>query len=467
MLECEVFSSRADDWKKFSDQQRADLLRSELWTIYGHGADGLLLWGFSRDDSFSLTDGEFNARVLACRDTSHLMRMLGLAKLRRTPAQVALLLDPDAYLRTGALDGGSLSGGSALDGECHGLHAAVLAAGIPCDVVMAAQLATAVTRYRALILPASPLMDQATADRLTAFVSAGGTLITVAPFAIANRWGEPSLTVPACGLNELFPINLAGVLPALGGIPTIAFAEHGAGRSAAIAGAVGNAYLGGGAPGLPQVLAGILARGQVLPALRLTCAGAVPPDAALLASTGAGGNRLLVVAAQGDRAGATRTATSVAVEIPGAMPHAVFVCPPTAISDGVVRSGPRSLPATPVAGGCRLELGTVTSALPVLLCGTSTPLLGLEMPARVKVGSPVSVVVTCYNPSAAAMAVSVELRATGATAAATAVRIPAYGQAAVPLTFTPTAATPRLCVTAVLRSGASETVAVPVDLAVE
>jgi hypothetical protein len=463
VLECEVFSPKADDWKKMTEQQRANLLRSELWTIYGHGADGIMMWGFSRDDSFSVTDGEFNERVLVCRDTSHIMRMIGLGRVKRSPAQLAICLDPDAYIRAGALDGGSLSGGSALDLEIHGMHAALLAAGIPCDVIMAAQLPAAAARYRAIILPASPLMDQATATRLTSFVTAGGTLVTVAPFATTDRWGAPSAVVPGYGLDALVSAANAEHVPANGGIPAISITSAGAGHLAALAGPVGHAYLDGNAAGLPKALAGILERGHVLPALHLTSAGDVPPDASLLS---AGGNRVLVVAAQGNRTSATLTATMVAVEIPGIMPKSAFAFYPTATSGGLVTSGPRPLKPTPVAGGCRLELGTISSALPVLLCESSPPLLGLSMPSKAPTGSAVTLEVTCYNPSASEVAGTMDLRASGLSASV-AVQIPAFGQTTAKLVFTPRAAIPRMAVTAVLRSGASETVAVPIDLAVE
>jgi len=156
----------------------------------------------------------------------------------------------------------------------------------------------------------------------------------------------------------------------------------------------------------------------------------------------------------------------VAVEVPGDMPKAAFAFPPTASSDGTVTSGPRPLAPIAIAGGCRLDLGSISSALPVLLCESSTPLLALAMPGRAAAGAAVTLTVTCYNPSAAEVAGSVELRAKGVSGSA-AVRIPAYGQASAALVFTPPAATPRMAITAVLRSGGSETLAIPVDLAVE
>jgi hypothetical protein len=135
VLECEVFSAKAAEWKKLSEAQRADLLRSELWTMFGHGADGVLMWGFSRGDAFSVTDGEWNSRVLACRDIAGQQRMLGLGAFQRVASEVAICLDPDAYIRGGALDGGNLGAGSALDAEFHGIHAALAAAGFQSDVI--------------------------------------------------------------------------------------------------------------------------------------------------------------------------------------------------------------------------------------------------------------------------------------------------------------------------------------------
>jgi hypothetical protein len=306
-------------------------------------------------------------------------------------------------------------------------------------------------------------MDQATADRLMAFVTGGGTLITVAPFATVDRWGAPSPVVPGFGLDTVISAANAEQLPANGGVPAIRITSSGTGRVAAIASTVGNAYLTGKAFGLPKALAGILERGHVLPTLSLTYAGDVPPDASLLSS---GANRLLVVAAQGNRNSATLTATMVTVEIPGDMPKSAFTCPPTSIIDGIVTSGPRLLKTTPIAGGCHIDLGTISSALPVLLCESSLPLLGLEMPCKAQAGSAVTLAVTCHNPSASEVAGTVDLRASGLSGSV-AVRIPAYGQSTAKLVFTPRMVTPRMVITAVLISGGIETVAVPVDLAVE
>jgi hypothetical protein len=458
VLECEVFGDKANDWKKLAPQQRADLLRSELWTMYGHGADGILLWGFSRSDDFSVTDGAWNPRVLACRDVSYQQRMLGLGGFHRARPAVAICLDPDAYIRAGALGSSPLAGGSALDQEFHGIHAALAAAGIPCDVIMAAQLPEVAARYRALILPASPLMDQATADRLRGFAEAGGTLVAVAPFAEVDRWGAPLATRP-----EFIATGGGEQLPAKDGVPAIAIDRIGNGRAALLGGAVGGAYLAGKAAGLPQALAGVLARGDLLPRLRITGDGDIRPDASLLANDA---NRLLVVAAQGSQASATSAAVNTRIEIPGAMPKAVFAFPATAVADDRVRSGPVALTPTATADGCALDLGTIRGALPILLATDAAPLLALETTATVAPGSATTLRVICSNPSDRAVDGTVELRMAGATPTAMPVRIPAWSSVNVDLPLTAPAATPRLPLGAALRVGTAEISTIPVDIEV-
>ncbi|MCK6491593.1 MAG: beta-galactosidase, partial [Planctomycetes bacterium] len=239
VLECEVFGDRSEDWKEVPAARRADLLRAQLWTFYGHGADAVLLWGFSRCDAFTISDGEWNPRTLACRDVAHQLRMLDLGRFRRPPPAVALVADPDAHLLASALVPGALTGGSALDRELQGTHAALASAGIPCDVIQAAQLPAAAGRYRALVLPAMPLIDDATADLLRRFAAGGGTVLASAPFAARDRWGAPLAGSPACGLTR--PAGEA----------------------------LGAAHLAGQAAGLPAALAADLAAAGVLPALRL------------------------------------------------------------------------------------------------------------------------------------------------------------------------------------------------------
>jgi hypothetical protein len=461
VLECEVFSSRSEEFHDVDEAHRAELLRSALWTMYGHGVDGVLLWGFSRGDSFSLTDGEWNPRVLACRDLVAQQRMLGLGNFRRTPARVALCIDPDAYLFASTRDSAPLAGGSELDRECHGLHAALSAAGIACDVIESAQLPAVTARYQAIILPAAPLMDQATADRLRDFVSAGGTLITQAPFAAYDRWGAALPTAPGFGLAGSPTANVEEV-PAEGGLPTRRSTPLGRGRTVVFAGAVGSAFLDGHAPALPAVLARSVAASGIAPRLRVQTTAAVVPDACLL---DAGDDRLLVVTVHGEKGRAAAPATGVLVALPGYRPTAAFAFPATTERDGVVRSGPQPVALAAAADGCALTLGTVSGALPVLLTAGHAPLLSLELPATATASTTVTLAVTCHNPSATALSGTLDLVFPGQSTSAP-VSVAPWGQQRVTLQFTTPATGERLPIGATLRSPSCTVTAIPVDLRV-
>ena len=63
--ECEVFDGSR--FPGLSEDQRAGMLRSLVWTFIGHGADGVLMWTLDGEGGFHLTDGAFNARVAAVR----------------------------------------------------------------------------------------------------------------------------------------------------------------------------------------------------------------------------------------------------------------------------------------------------------------------------------------------------------------------------------------------------------------
>ena len=463
VLECEVFGDRSGAWIQLSPDQRADLLRSELWTMYGHGADGLLLWGFSRGDDFSITDdGAWNPRVLVCRDVTHQTRMIGLGKFHRAPSTVVLCLDPDTYIRSAGLESDLILGGSALDQEFHGIHAALSAAGIQCDVIMNAQLPAVASHYRALILPASPMMDIATAQRLRTYVNQGGTVIATAPFAALDRWGAPLPTTPGCGLDQLIGGTSSEMTAAENGIPAISTWTRGTGHTALIPTPTGAAYLGGSATGLPKAIAGLLARAHVSSSVQVTCTGNILPDTTVLSD---GTNRLLVVAVQSNKGNAASTADNVQIKIVGAVPKAAFAFPATAITDGVVRSGPIAVPMVAIAGGCAVKLGTVSSALPVLLAVNAGPLLSLAAPAQVTAGAKVALQVTCHNPSNVELRGSIALRQADLHASSPVV-IPARASASVTLEFIAPAATARLPLSAVLTSAMGDVVAIPIDIEV-
>ena len=465
VLECEVFSGRSEDWKQVAEEKRADLLRSELWTMFGHGVDGILLWGFSRGDTFSVTDGEWNARVLACRDVMAQQRMLDLGRFHRAPAQVALCVDPDAYLYAGTKSGGPLDGGSALDREFHGFHAALSAAGIATDVVELAQLPAMVARYKAIVLPAAPLSDQKTADLLRGFVEHGGTLIACAPFAARDRWAGELPLVPGDGLDGLF----TGMpQAAANGLPGMRETAVGPGRTLLFDRAVGASHLAGQAARLPVELARCLGIAGIQATWRIRGDAANPhqPDVSVLT---AGDDRLVAVTVQGEAGKAAVPATGVVVELPGYRPTAAFTFPATgspAAGAGVTRSGPVPLKVTLSSDGCSLALGTISGALPVLLTNGHGPLLALELPTNAAANSSTMLTVTCHNPSANMLSGTIELVFAGQTAS-TQVTVAAWGAQRVTLPIAVPASGARLPVSARLQSASGTVSAIPVDLHVQ
>lgn len=458
VLECEVYGDRAKDWKHVDAEGRGRLLRSELWTMFGHGVDGVLMWGFSRGDSFSLTDGDWNPRVLVCRDIVSQINMIGLGRFHRPPSQVAICLDPDTYIRAGALDGGSLSGGSALDATFHGVHAALAAAGIQSDVILGAQLPQITQRYRAIILPASTLIDASTLELLCKFVADGGTLIAFEPFAEMTRWGAP---------YDLKADRLAKALLAAKqdledstGTSATEQQKSGAGRFVLLPADSGQRYLSNPLDSLPAKFATLLAGGGVTPAVKLGCNGTNRPDVSLLVG---GSDRLIVVAGQSNHAAPIVPVDEVTLEVVGVAPKAVFAFPPTCVNGGIVSSGPRELVFENSDAGCRVTVGRLESALPLLLTTGRPPLLSLAMPAQAKCGEKVSLSVTCHNPSDTEINGAVELQATGLSVRAT-VKVPAWGRTDVVLDFVAPAETMRLPVGAKLTTERVEVKATPVDL---
>ncbi|MCK6490641.1 MAG: hypothetical protein L6R48_20500, partial [Planctomycetes bacterium] len=150
---------------------------------------------------------------------------------------------------------------------------------------------------------------------------------------------------------------------------------------------------------------------------------------------------------------------------PGVHPRAVFAFPATATVGGRMRSGPQPLAAETAGDGCRIALGTVDGALPVLLTGGCAPLLALDLPASAAAGAAVELAATCHNPGPAALTATLALLATGHNAEV-AVTVPPWSATSVRLPLTAPAAG-RLAVGAELRiAGGAAVRAIPVDLTV-
>ena len=436
VIECDVFSPKL--WKDYSEDQRAGLLSSEIWTMIGHGADGILLWGFSRSDNYSLTDGEFNPRLLTCRDIAYTSRMIGLGDFHRPQPNVAICVDPDSYIYATAI-GHGLDRTSLLDDENQGYYTALADAGIPSDVILADQIRSgAWKKYKAIIVPTEMMMDADLASQWRSFVSAGGVLIVGASFAETDRWGAPPAKVPAFGLDDVFGLTVTGSLGpgnsapiqsasgsignseprenvTLGSAETLArFGDNGPsavtsnsfqnGKAVYIAARTGGPYIQGwGGGGLSALLADILLKSS-LPA-PITGPGKSLNSSAILDQNG---NMLLVFSDLGGKG-------KIPAPVPGnhvictcndpASYRAAFMFSGTQVEGDRVQTGPVPLPVTATADntGVALDLPGISATLPVLLAKNAPPLLATEAPVSMIQAQDDQVKVTCFNPATAQM----------------------------------------------------------------
>lgn len=448
VIETDVFCAK--QWPGLDEEARAGLLRAELWTMVGHGADGILLWGFRRDE-FSLTVGEFNPRVLASRDVAHHWRMLDLSQYRRARPAVAIAVDTDAYLLHAGREAKPHAETVTLDAEVHGLHAALTDAGFAVDVIDVRQLrAGTAGAYRAILLPLSSQMDQELADALKRFTTAGGLLLAEPPFADTDRWGNPVAGAPGYGLTGL--VGTAG------------------GRMEVFAEAAGAAYLHGGRrDGLPDRLRTLLAGAGLKPTLDCAPETAVGIDVSQL--TDGRGNHLLVLAGQGDHGKPPTTVGTVDLHVPLADPttiRAAFTLRPTQIVGDRVQAGVEPLPFQVDGDAIHLTLTGNGTTLPVLLAHDAGPLLDIDAPTNVS-GAQIAITVRCYNPGAVAVQGTLMAHLRGATAGSTPIAVPAYGNSTVTMDIpTGGSAAERLTIRVELTpdGGGRAVTALPVDIAV-
>ncbi|GEM_PF-2335514 len=434
ILECDVFSPK--NWKNLSEAQRSKLLSSEVWSFIGHGASSILLWGFDRNDNFNLTSGEFNDRLLVCRDIAHYCKMLNIGSFARTQPKVAVCVDPDSYLYLSGLEKKPHQDTPGLDSENHGFYAAIMNAGYQTDVIFTGQLKDGVAkRYKAIVFPCAMMMDAGLAETLKEYVMSGGTVIADAPFATMDRLGHPSDYMPNCGLNQLFGINYnrkgdeitsavinspQGKIPttrpiekleligaqAIGtfenGKPAVTSKINGKGMAVFFAGRVGQAYMNtpsGNA--LSETLKAILGTASILPSIQTS-----PDSASLLDRSSledADGNLFVVAATQGEKGKMPPEFKDVNLVISAANPSAyknAFILAPTKNDKGIVRSGPVPAAISVDANSMKISIGDVVSGTPVLVAKDMRPLLSMEALYLLRQGQEGEVKVTCYNPSA-------------------------------------------------------------------
>jgi len=395
VLECDSFSAKL--WK-YSEPQRASLLRGELWTLFGHGASGVFIWGFSRGDDFSLTDGEFNERVASCRDIAHMVKMTGIGSFFRPSSEIAVCVDPDSYLYLAGKEAKPNSETPSLDAENHGFHAALSDAGFQSDVIETAQLrALPLSRYKALLLPSAVMMDEELAFKLKEFVASGGLLVADSPFAVCDRWGSPAAS--AFGLSSLF--DSPGSLKRTGKGAALLLPEK-----------AGSSYMWNpGSSTLRRTLNSALSSLAIKPFVELSSSGqpCLLDGSALKDSKG---DVLLTVASLGSKGKLPDLAKQVKAKLllRDAPFKAAFLLPSSFAKDGLSFSGPRPLELTNSEDGVSVELGDVSDAVAVLFAKDSGPLLAASAPLKASPGSVASLSVVCFNPSPKRISGSISLK---------------------------------------------------------
>jgi beta-galactosidase GanA len=439
VLECEVFDG--GHWAGLSEAQRADMLRASVWSHIGHGARAISLWSLTDRGGFALTNGEFNPRVAAMREVTHLARMLDLGAFRVPARRIAVVVDPDSFLYYGGLE---KDPPWFLDKSGLGMSAALADAGHESDVIFAEQVRRGeALGYRALLLSVPVMMDDALAARLTEFVRGGGLLIAEAPFAEVDASGRECPTKPGCGLDAVFGIRGGksgrgdpGVIEADGaaisgwgfrsdvqpagaevvgrfadGRPAVTRNAFGKGQAVYIASCVSFPYGDGWAqPGLSEFLKALIRAHAVESPLTVTHSGKGFLDAAML-EDGRGNRVVVLTVPPGDgkpAAPVTDVEVSLAPGLADGLAGALGFLP-TQESDGAVRNVSQSLPVEREGEAARLRLGTVESAAVVLLARDMPPLLGLQAPAAIGAGGKFTVTVTCTNASPRAVTGALDL----------------------------------------------------------
>lgn len=439
VAECEVFDPTR--FRGLSEDDRAGMLRSEVWTFIGHGADAVLLWSLSGQEGFRLTQGEFNARVAATREIAHLSPMLHLGAFQKPESRIAVCVDQDAYLYYGGRQP-KIEGGFRVDQDARGIYGAVVAGRYQADVVSAAQLRQGIgKRYAAIVLSTPVLMDPELSTQLRAFVGDGGLLIAEAPFATRDRWGKDLPQQPGFGLDTLFGVQGVQTDTAVSGqgnittpdgtfagenrtkfqaaadarvvgtfadkTPAVVVHPFQKGTAVYIAAEVGGPNAarwatGGAPPGLNTFIAATLTRyAHLPPTVNVTHQGATFLDTSVRSDKR--GNHLVVLTNPTDRGKPLPPATNVFLSLspPSSVSAQVFLFPPTRHTNGRVTAGPQPLPARNTGTGRpgTLPMPDIASALPVLFARNFSPLLTIDAPETTAAGTEIDVRVTCYNPS--------------------------------------------------------------------
>ncbi len=441
VLECEVYSPQK--WPDLTEEQRAAMLRSEIWTYIGHGARGVLLWGLTGRGENDLTRGEYNPRVGAMREITHLCRMLRLGGFHRRKAGIAVVVDPDSYLYFCGKEGPPYF----LDKASMGMYGAARDNGYEVDVIFADQVRRRVAEgYKVLLLPCQVMTDGMLAQRVREFVRDGGLLVADAPFAEVDGHGCALESTPGCGLDDVFGVRASEgerapeMIQAAGwemsasrlrrnvdptGADVIGrFADGGAavtvnrfgrGRAVYVASCVSTSYCDGwgtwARPGLKALVRSLIeSHAPSMPRVQVTYEGDACVDVSLLEDSK--GNRLIVLTVLCDKGKPISPVSRVEVSLPVDQiedVREVLALGPPSEADGHVRHLPMPLAVSREGGRATIDVGAVDSAVVVLLAKDMLPTGGLVVPLEVETGSEFSVLAGWRNASPVPVAGTADL----------------------------------------------------------
>ncbi|MEK7475748.1 MAG: beta-galactosidase [Candidatus Coatesbacteria bacterium] len=500
VLESDVFDGRK--FTGFDERRLGEMLRGFVWMQVGQGARGILLW-WGGGGSYELTDGTYNTRLGAMREVIHQAGMLGLGSFHKRRPEVAVVVDPDSYLYYGGRD---KEPPHFLDKTTQGLYGCLVDHQIEADVIFAGQVrAGGAGRHRALLLAAPVMMDRELASRLASFVSAGGLLIAESRFAEVDRNGGDLEVTPGFGLDRVFGVRtrpgdvsagadiLCGKVPVSGnvarstlepgrarvigtfagdGAPAVTANRHGKGTAVFLGACVGCPYTDGwrgwASPGLGELVAGLLE--QHAPGVaraRAAYGGQTTLECGLLED--GKGNLVAVLTVPVDRGKPLPAAEGVRLTFPAALAGSArqaWALVPTRTGSGASSSEPQPLALERQGTEAVLAIGTVESAVVMLLAKDARPLLGVTAPREIKAGSSFQASVSCRNPSPRALKGRLGLIEAGslkAWGAAKEVSVPAWESVTVVFEAKAPSAPGRLALGTLLRTDAGESKAVPVD----
>jgi beta-galactosidase len=178
----EVQGGEAAGGTKFLPPVPARPQQRWLWTGFANGADTVLFWCW-RDEiftteaggfGFSGNDGLYPERASAMRRTAEVLDRHGdeIGAFQPDPASIGVFFSPESYALYWSMEG---RGGRA-QMALQGWGRALLKQRLPFRLVEERHL-DALNELKLLILPRTVVIDDDTAERLEAFVRAGGALL--------------------------------------------------------------------------------------------------------------------------------------------------------------------------------------------------------------------------------------------------------------------------------------------------